>query len=449
MSLDAPINNIQQSNQNVGLTNSFLDFKVIEKSPSLLQATIIVSANVVDILYQEAVLNQQQHIQTQGFQRGNVPLSYIQENFKTQLISHLKEFIFKYCVINFLYKKIYEQKIVTADEPRLINITLEPKKDAQFNFEWTQIDPITIHEWKYFPFKAPKRKNYKDLDRQVETFIKEERNYLKNWQDKGLAIGDWVNFTITLANKDNTILLADLKQNFWFKLDNEEIEGPLRKLFLGKKKGDLFYTTNIGFQEYFSDQLPIPYNFYVEIIDIIPHYYFCLEQFKYHFRIKTNKDMHKKLIEVCSYRNDISQRLAMVEESLKLLLYKHPIIAPKQLVSRQQNIILRTVRENPDYNVYRKQKDFQKQVQRLAEKQIKEIIFLDQLAYHENIDATDEDIKNYLNLTKRQRMKEFIYYKLPHFKHDGNTVPIPTQELKQICLRDKTLNYIIYHLTKK
>ncbi|MGB8367646.1 MAG: trigger factor, partial [Candidatus Babeliales bacterium] len=201
MSLDAPINNIQQSNQNVGLTNSFLDFKVIEKSPSLLQATIIVSANVVDILYQEAVLNQQQHIQTQGFQRGNVPLSYIQENFKTQLISHLKEFIFKYCVINFLYKKIYEQKIVTADEPRLINITLEPKKDAQFNFEWTQIDPITIHEWKYFPFKAPKRKNYKDLDRQVETFIKEERSYLKNWQDKGLAIGDWVNFTITLANK--------------------------------------------------------------------------------------------------------------------------------------------------------------------------------------------------------------------------------------------------------
>ena len=33
---------------------------------------------------------------------------------------------------------------------------------------------ITFQEWKYLPFKAPKRKNYKDLDRQVETFLQEE-----------------------------------------------------------------------------------------------------------------------------------------------------------------------------------------------------------------------------------------------------------------------------------
>jgi len=447
--LDTPINNTQQLDSNVGLTNNLLDFKVTEKSPSLAQATIVVENTVIDTLYQEAALNQQQQIQTQGFQRGNVPLSYIKENFKTHLTSHLKEFIFKYCIINFLYKKIHEQKIVTADEPRLVSIVLEPTKDAKFNFEWTHIDSINIHEWKYFPFKAPKRKNYKDLDRQVETFIKEERNHLKDWHNEGLVINDWVNFNVTLAQQNNTILLEELKQNFWFKLDNEEVENPLRKLFLGKKKGDSFYTTNIGFQEYFSDQLPISYNFYIEIVDTVPYHYFCLEQFKYHFRLKTNKDVHKKLIEVCSYRNDISQRLAMVEESLKLLLYKHPIIAPKKLVLRQQNIILHAVRENPDYNVYRKQKDFQKQIQRLAEKQVKEVIFLDHLAYHESIGITNEDIKAYLNLTKRQRMKEFIYCNLPNFKQEGNTVPIPVQELKHTCLRDKTINYIIYHLTKK
>ncbi|HEB41728.1 MAG TPA: hypothetical protein ENI08_01765 [Candidatus Dependentiae bacterium] len=449
MSLDTPINNTQQLDSAVGAINDVLDFKVIDKPPYLSQATITVPATIVDTLYQQTAINQQHHIQTQGFQRGNVPLSYIQQNFKTNLTSHLKEFILKYCVINFLYTKIRSQKIMAADEPRLTSIALEPNKDAQFNFEWTQANPITIHEWKYFPFKAPKRKNYKDLDRQVETFIKEERNHLKDWHDEGLVIGDWVSFTITLAKQDNTILLEQLKQNFWFKLDNEEVESPLRKLFFGKKKGDLFYTTNNGLQEYFSDQLPISYNFCVEIIDIVPHCYFCFEQFKSHFRIKTNKDMHKKLIEVCSYRNDISQRLAMVQDALKLLLYKHPIIVPKQLVLRQQDTLLRTIRENPDYNVYRKQKDFQKQLQRLAEKQVKETIFLNQLAYHENIGATDEDIKGYLNLTKRQRIKEFIYCKLPNLKREGNTVPISTQELKHTCLRDKTINYIIYHLTKK
>jgi len=447
--LDTPINKAQNIDSAIISNNNILDFKVVNKSLHLSNAIITVPANIVDTLYQEAVINQQNHVQTDGFQRGNIPLSYIQQNFKTNLINHLKEFILKYYVINFLYLKIHSQKIMTPGEPRLVSITLEPNQDAQFNFEWTQANPIIIHEWKYFPFKAPKRKNYKDLDRQVETFIKKERNNLKNWHNEGLVIGDWVNFTIALAKQDNTIFFPQLTQNFWFKLDNEELESPLRKLFLGKKKGDLFYTTDNGLHEYFSDQLSISYNFCIKIIDIVPYHYFCFEKFKYHFRIKTNKDMHKKLIEVCSYRNDISQRLAMIEEALKLLLYKHPIITPKQLILRQQNILLRSIRENPDYNVYRKQKDFQKQVQRLAEKQIKETILLDQLAYHENIAINNEDIKGYLNLTNRPRMKEFIYLNLPNFKREESAVPIPTEELKHTCLRDKAINYVIYHLTKK
>ncbi len=447
--MDTPINKSQSHDAAITLNNSVLDCKVIDKSSHLSNAIITVPVDIVDILYQEAAINQQHHIQTDGFQRGNVPLSYIQQNFKTNLINHLKEFILKYYIINFLYLKIRSQKIMVAGEPRLVSITLEPNKDAQFNFEWSQANLITIHEWKHFPFKAPKRKNYKDLDRQVEAFIKKERNNLKNWNNEGLVVGDWVNFTIALAKQDNTILLSHLTQNFWFKLDNEEIESPLRKLFLGKKKGDLFFTTDNGLHEYFSGQLPISYNFCIEIIDTVPYYYFCFEKFKHHFRIKTNKDMHKKLIEVCSYRNDISQRLSMVEEALKLLLYKHPIVIPKQLVLRRQNILLRTIRENPDYNVYRKQKDFQKQVQRLAEKQVKETILLDQLAYYENISIDNEDIKRYLNLTNRPRMKEFIYLDPPNFKREENAVPVPTEELKHSCLRDKAINYIIYHLTKK
>ncbi len=100
---------------------------------------------------------------------------------------------------------------------------------------------IALNEWKYFPFKAPHRKNYKDLDRQVETFVQEEqKNLEKHSLDKGISIGDWINFTVSVINNKQMSLNENFSQNFWLKLDNEDIEGHLQFLFLGKKKGEDF-----------------------------------------------------------------------------------------------------------------------------------------------------------------------------------------------------------------
>ena len=89
--------------------------------------------------------------------------------------------------------------------------------------------------------------------------------------------------------------------------------------FIGKKIGDNFYTTNRSLQEFFNDQIDTQYNFNVTITDITPHAFFCFEQLKRYFKLKTNKDLHQKRIEVFSYRNDLSQRRTTVEETLKLL----------------------------------------------------------------------------------------------------------------------------------
>ena len=177
--------------------------------------------------------------------------------------------------------------------------------------------------------------------------------------------------------------------------------------------------------------------------------YFSFEDFKQHFRLKTNKDIHSKLIEIFSYRNDLSQRRSMVEEALKLLIAKHHVEASSYLVLRQQKIVLEAVQSNPDYQVYKAQSNFKSIVSQLATKQVKEMILIDQLAHNENIKITNQDIKNYLNLLKRPRTKEFIYFTPPPTKIDGQEMPIPAALFKQCCLREKTLNYAIYHLTRK
>jgi FKBP-type peptidyl-prolyl cis-trans isomerase (trigger factor) len=426
-----------------------LSFELDYTRPDFCYATITVPPSIVQLLYHEAARSQQQSTQTAGFHHGNVPIDYIKRNFTENLIEHLKELLLKYCVVNFLYEQIRTNKLVVSGDPRLMQINFNPEGNATFSFELSLFPDITIYEWKYFPFKAPKRKNYKDLDRQVESFIEEERTNLQKLEHENLTIGDWVSFNISFVDHNQKPILDTFTQNFWFKLGEDETESPLRQLFINRKMGDVFYSNHQVLQEYFSDQLDTNYTFCIEITSTLSHQYFCFDHFKRIFRIKTNKDMHKKLIEVFSYRNDVSQRYAMVEEALHTLLAKHRFRVPNYLILRQQKVLLDRIKYNPDYQVYRAQKDFQNYIHDLAHKQVVEMIFIDKLAYHENIQVTDDDIKGYLNLINRPRMKEFIYFDVPSFKIQGQEVPIPTQELIRTCLREKTINYVIYHLTKK
>ena len=141
--------------------------------------------------------------------------------------------------------------------------------------------------------------------------------------------------------------------------------------------------------------------------------------------------------------------LQWLKKLLNYLLSRHRFFAPNYLVLRQQKIILGAIQFNPDYNVYRKQKDFNFWIQQLAEKQVKETLLIDQLIYRENIIVSNEDIVNYLNLDKRPRMREFIYFGLPESKHYGQEMPLATNELSRVCAREKAINYVIHYLTKK
>lgn len=417
-------------------------------SPTAL-ATVIIPTAIVDAIYNQASVSQKINVQAFGFHKGEVPVAYISENFKANLTEHLKEFLFKYFILGFLFQEIRNHKLLVVGEPRLMEIEIEPGVDAEFKFELSLFPPLPVQEWKYLPFKAPRRKNYKDLDRQVETFIEQERNFLKDAQVDILQVGDWVSFDVCLLDNAGKPLLGSHKVSLWLKLGDEEADSAFHEIFLGKSVGSSFVTASKCLQEYFSDQMDTNYSFAVTITDVLKYSYFCIDQFKKYFKLKTNKDLFQKLIEVFSYRNDISLRRSMAEESLKLLISKHRFVIPNYLVLRQQKVILDKVKVNPDYHVYRTQKDFQERVCQLAEKQIRETVFLDQLAYYEDLEVSNADIKGYLNLTNRQRMKDFLYFDVPSTKLHGQEIPLLAEELKRFYLREKSLNHIIYHLTKK
>lgn len=428
--------------------NSTLNLEILSQEPTFCNLLVIVPSQLVDALYAQAINTQKKTIPALGFHKRETPAAYIEQNYQLHIIEHLKEFLLKYLIIGFLYREILQNKLLVAGQPRLTIVTLKPHEDAHFNFEVSLFPTISIQEWKYLPFKAPKRKNYKDLDRQVETFLQEEVTAKQKYVNH-IQIGDWINYTLTLLNDENNPVLDCQTINLWIRIGDEEPDKPFQELFLRKLNGEEFVSNHQVLHDYFVDMLSSKYTFAVSILNVVPYSYFCLEQFKQHFRLKSNKEMYQKLIEVFSYRNDLSQRRTMVEESLKLIFSKHRFEVPNHLILRQQKNVLDAIQYNPDYHVYRVQKDFKDAVKELAEKQAREEVFLDQLAYDENIEVNSNDLKNYLNLTKRPRTKEFIYFDPPTSKIRGQEFPVHSEELARVCLREKTLNHIIYHLTKK
>ena len=427
-----------------------LSFSLQQSSSQFGHITVIVPREYVEKLYSQASEEQKSESHIYGFSRGQAPIAYIEQNFQPHLLEHIKEFFFKYFVIDWLYRELHIQKVFFAGEPRLTFISIAHEKNALFNFSITLIPPIHLTGWKRLVFKVPKRKNYKDLDRQVENFLKEEQDIAEKAVNYNqIDIGDWVNFSISLLNKNKEPLFGNSKELLWLKIGSEEIDNPFQALFVGKKIGDSFTTNHQSLQEHFSSHLDTHYFFLITIIDHLSCKFFCLEHFKRHFKIKNSKDLHQKFIEIFSYRNDISQRRAISQDALKLLLAKHSFSIPSHLVLRQEKAILESIHSQPDYHVYKMQSDFKEKITLLAEKQLKENVLMQQLALLDGIHITNADIKGYLNLLNRQRTSEFIYFEPPTTKFLGRETPLAAAVLAECCLREKTLNHAIYHLSKQ
>ncbi len=425
-------------------------FAITQETPSNYIACITVPKNHIDTFYQGALLAQKAEAHTYGFSKGATPLHYIEQTFRPSIIEHLKELFFIHGVMGFLCQSLYQHKLVIAGEPTLVEIQLDAHKDASFIFSLIKVAPEKEERWKRLTLRAPERKNYKDLDCQVDRFIKEEQDKAQKQQADVVSMGDWVCFVMDIVNNDTSEpLLPHYHDLLWLRMNDEEADLEIHTLFLGKKKDDIFTTQSKFLQGYISNKLDMHYTFRVTIKDFIPHAYFSFDQFKRHFQVKSPKETHQKLIEVFSFRNDISQRRETVDATFRLLLKQNTISLPNQLLESQRQLVLDQVHLNPDYHVYKAQSDFKEKIKLLAEKQLKEAIVIDTIAYQENIEITHNDVVGYLNLLKRARTKEFVYFDMPSTHVNGQEVPLSAEFLKRYCLREKTLNHVIYQLTKK
>lgn len=431
------------------MENCNFSSEFIQVGPNLTKAIIKIPSNLVKKFYKHAAKNHMKKIITSGFPKGTTPLEYVELNFRQNILTHLKEFFLKYFAVSELHKGIRNRKIVTSGEPRLIESLAHHEKDAEYHFEINTANFPLGKEWKYISFRAPKRKGYKGIDKQATDFLKDEKiNEDKN-KDTEIQAGDWVNFSLTLVDDELKPVLDDFKENFWLKIGSEETSISFQEVFLNRKRGEKFVTNHLCIQDYFNTEQETHYKFLIEIINIIHQNYFCIDKFKEHFKIKTNKKIHQKMVEVFSFKDDLSLRRAIVDGAFETLFHSYNINVPAACILRQQQTILDSLQYNPDYAIYKSEPAFNNYVRDLATKQIRETILMEILAYYEDLEVTDQDLENYLNLSQRPRTRDFIHFVHPAIVANQDEYPILTEPLKQVCLREKALNHAIFHLTKE
>ncbi len=411
------------------------------------RAHIHIEQPIVSEIYQKALLTHQKQIQARGFERGTVPLAYLEKTYRSFIIEHMKEFLLNHCVLNTLCEHICTNHILCVGYPILESIHIEPDQKANFTFSLPQVPIFTKQPWKSITFQPPKRRNYKDIDKQVETFLTQECAQEKiNVDTRTIAPGDWVQFSIALFNeKQNTPL--NHKDLLWLRLGDDDPDYEALEIFIGKKNNDTFISKSIFLQHYFSKQWDSDYCYFIQIHNIIPKSQLHESYLSHFFSCTQKQDLKNLCVQIFSFRNDLSLRREIVSHLFKTLQRTIQASIPPTLLTQQEHYVLQEVQKTPDYPVYRLQKDFKLKIRQLAEKQLRETIIMDYIAREEHIQPKEDDIFAYLALHQNPRTKDLLNFHLPTTQVNGQEQPIPANIIKLSCLREKTLNYALKKLT--
>ena len=426
-----------------------VQFEVDCNTPGICICHVIIPQSFIQSFFKHASQIKQLDSDSQGFKKGGVPLDYIQVHYKKTIINHMQEILLKLFVIDTLLEYLHKNKILIVGQLTLTNITMDIDKDAVYTFQGVLPKEIYIQRWKNLPFKATQRKKYRDIDNQVKSFLEEEEQQQLIYEaEDSVQIGDWVCFDAWIVDIDKKSLFQNKKSQLWLKIGDEEPDITFHELFLDKRIDEIIITDNPSLRQYFCNSFDAPYTYAIQIKDRLPYKYFSTELLKHHFRLKSKKDLHNKLIEIFSFSSDVSQNRLIADAALNTIIKRNNILVPPSSVQAQKDIIVYELQQKPDYTLYKMKADFDDHITTLAKKQLYEVVVTDYIAHTENLTASHIDIKAYFNLMQRTRTKEFLYFDPPSTQMEGQEAPIALESIKRACIREKALNHIIYHLTK-
>ena len=380
-----------------------------------------------------------------GVSCRKLPLSYTRQYFANEITRDVKQFILNHFVSEGVLSYLEKAKIVAANWPRLSSITGTVEDGLTYLFSISRAPRLKIEDWSEQSFVCPQRKNYTDLDSQVENFIAAITVPEETEKRRELSHNDWVCFSSYLKTPTSNKEIP-IHKDYWLHTSAPHIPAAITQAFMGKKEGDRFSAPISLLNNQPPSQVTTGYSFTILIKKIVPHGQMTATDLADCFNVHGREELHDKLIEVFSFRNDISLRRSIIEELFYMLFSTYRFDIAPHAVTRRKESLLAALQGNPDLLVYTKQKEFIPHLTRLAENKLKEEAIIDTIATKEKISVTQDDIAHYLQMSCHDRLKDFVYFTPLDDDADITSDPISHHLLARSVRREKTLNLIIKRL---
>jgi len=381
-----------------------------------------------------------------GLSCNSLPLAYTQTYFAQEIEREAQQFLLNHFVEESVQIYLKDQKIAIVNWPRLQGIRGSMTEGYTFTLSLSLAPTVSMHNWQQCTFVAPKRKNYTDLDIQVEAFI--ETFPKKSFVEKTVHAeeGDWIRFSAQFRSPKADAAIHS-KSFYWIRLTLPVLSAPAMHAFLNCGIGATFHIpANALSSVYATNVTQTEYLFDIQIQDIIKADAITLGTVQECLHANDHTSLHDKLIEIFSFRNDVSLRRSIIEELFYSLLNAFRFDIPPHAITRRKELLHFLMQQSPDNSVYLRSKHFDTHMTLLAEAKLKEEALIDSIAREEDIAATPEDITHYLSLASNERLKEFLYFLPLHDDPLSSEHPYGEYILEQTVRREKTLNHLIKRL---
>lgn len=380
-----------------------------------------------------------------GVSCKQLPISYTQKYFAQEIKRDTQQFLLDHFVNEGVQNYTEKHQLAIINWPRLSNINGNTEEGYKYTFALSLAPSLDISDWQQNTFIAPKRKNYTDLDTQVSSFV-QKLDAIEPATDATIVEpGDWVRFKAQLRTPHLTTPLHSAAIH-WLQITSPHATTTCMQHFVGAHIGQTFQLPATALIDLQPDAAPTDYEFDVTIDSVIKAAHLGTQTIQHSLHTKTPEELHDKLIEVFSYRNDVSLRKAIIEELFYILFSIYRFDIAPHAITRRKELLLTLMQNSPDSLVYTKQKHFLPHITLLAEAKLKEEALIDTIATYENIQATQDDITSYLSLYSNERIKEFLYFAPLTDDIMASDQPCSEYNLSQIVRREKTLNFVIKQL---
>jgi len=363
---------------------------------------ITISAEDITKIRTKQISRVQKEVQVPGFRKGRVPLNVVQKNFT----GTIEQYTLDEALQQGYEEGIKQSELNPISQPVVKDVKYDDKRDLVIMFDIEVQPEIELKKYKGLVLE---KTIYKITNEDVEenlNYLRKERATITSIESEAKE-GDYLTFDMQELDENNLPVVGKKYNNMRIQLGANEFDPDVEKQLLGIEIGKERVIEKKYPKDFKQKQLAGNIERYkVEIKKIeeeeLPELNREFIQ-SLNLEIETMEDLKNKIREQLEYRTGQDSEQRFYHQFVHELLQQNQFDVPESMVSGYLDNIIKEMKQK-DKNI--NEEEVRKKYRTDALFNIKWFILKDKIAKEENIQANDEDFKDYLEKIEDEKVRD-------------------------------------------